>query len=1063
MVTIKKVFLFFAIFLFLFISVFGALALGEINVNSHSKPINVLAGSGSDFWGMYIKFHYTDFNVTLLNFTVRGSNPTKAYVILAGTAGVYPAIYNSTTYIDINASDRVFMFNVSLNTSFNYIFGMDSEGANFNHYWSNQIYGYPVSAPNLNFTVFSGCYYYYADSRCRTASNWYNITDRWNGITDIVILNKTISTQPITLINQTPSDVTDTSIFSSNLFLFYNYYNNTYLKNAYMNYSIKSAVLNCVQFINGTCQRYNNTLYYVNPFSVTNINSTNLVYGFELGENNIYPYSTNYDYENISLNNYRYFELEDGEYLADEILNISNVTKYNIYEVPLTTTARARIYYYNSSYDFNSNPTTNANVVLIYDQVAPAYNHTHNYGLGHILVPYSVVNGHINGVIVNGGGFLIRGAQGGIAINFTNQSAIRPTATRWTENNGNDWLELGTSSFLGGKGFTILSRVYFFNGDDNITYAPFLNYTNNSYFNLAYVVDNLNITPFAPTPPQILVPNNTNFFNQYINIQYRNTTANSLGASILKYSIDVYKQQGGTLTYFKSITQNNSLNLFYNWNAYLSTMPVTINGTGFSTPAYYIAVTATDTNGQNATTYEVFNLNYTTPHLSIISNFTTPNALNATPNASIYYICNNSISENATLYVTFNGNVLYNKNVSSGISILNSTLLRDATNTLYVNCSDFLESTTQTTAYRVYVKEICLIDELDNALFKPNIIRARVYFDDNSTLYDFKLNNRSCVNYTSNVNNNKLRFDLAYTSSVVTRYIDPSYLPDNSNKLRVCANKEGVTHYEQLLISVTNTPVVMKSVYSDCYVVADSTRFAYQDAYLLKAYTIEALYYLYKIIDNVQVFLASIDGSIATYINLDNLEFRQNVYNLNILTDAITFEQLANNVTQIYYNNLRGDNIAANITITRLDTNVIVYSETTFSNYNEITILFDYTTLGVNQSTIFKINGIFTKNDGTTSTIIQYFTPSGASGNISSGLAFTISFLLMIFGLTLTSTRITFGYFGLFVILLALGVLSFAVGTWYITFLVAMELISLIYIILIMVLGSGDSIRGGVA
>jgi hypothetical protein len=268
----------------------------------------------------------------------------------------------------------------------------------------------------------------------------------------------------------------------------------------------------------------------------------------------------------------------------------------------------------------------------------------------------------------------------------------------------------------------------------------------------------------------------------------------------------------------------------------------------------------------------------------------------------------------------------------------------------------------------------------------------------------------------------------------------------------VCANKEGVTHYEQLLISAIEKPVVVKNVFSNCVIAADYTRFAYQSSLVLKAYSINSLYYLYTFDGSNQVLLASIDGSISTYINLDTLEFNQNAYDVTILGDALAFEKTGTHQMKIYYRNLANDNANLTAVITKLDntTTTTVLSTSAFSNPNNFTMYFDFTTLNVTDETVFKITLLKTSTGGVTTTISKYFNTQAKSGKLASGVGFVMAFLLIVFGLTFTISRTTFSWFGIVMVLASIGVLSFTMSAWYITLLMAINFIIGVYICIIL-------------
>lgn len=432
-----------------------------------------------------------------------------------------------------------------------------------------------------------------------------------------------------------------------------------------------------------------------------------------------------------------------------------------------------------------------------------------------------------------------------------------------------------------------------------------------------------------------------------------------------------------------------------------------------------------------------------------IGNFTAVTGFN-NHSTNVTMTCTDTVTPLLLYNLSFNSVVLNYGNQSNNTQIWNSSTIVDGNNTITAICSDFFSSDTYTNTVIVYAKTLALIDEKENTAFDVyNISGARVYFDDNSSFYDFQVGNSSTINFTS-IDIEKLRFELVYADgSIVTRYIDSTLIEDE--ELRVCANKEGITHYEQLILSATEKRALLKNVFSNCYVAADYTRFAYQDAYILKAFTIASLYYLHANINGVTTYLASVDGSIPTYINLDTLEFQQTAYNLNILRDALSISETSDpDIIEIYYRNIADDNTKVDITITRMDTSTTVFTLTETATPNEWTLLFDKSTLtNVTNQTLFRIQLDKTTATGT-STIKRYFNFNGSSGVLSSGFAFVIAVLITVFGLTFTVARLTFSYFGIITQLIAIAFISFATMTWYLLFLLGLDIIILVFIVVLM-------------
>lgn len=452
------------------------------------------------------------------------------------------------------------------------------------------------------------------------------------------------------------------------------------------------------------------------------------------------------------------------------------------------------------------------------------------------------------------------------------------------------------------------------------------------------------------------------------------------------------------------------------------------------------------------------NWNYSIGNVAFISDLEVPavnlsaEAVNAfnNENITLNLTCIDSIMPNLTYNLSFNHVTLFTGNNSNNTVQSNASTMVPGDNVLFGSCADLFNTTSSAQNISIYYRNFALIDERENTAFDvTNLSSVKLYFDDNSTYYDFKVLNDSSVNFTS-INNTKLRLELiTFANDIIIRYIDVT-LTDGS--ARLCANKDDVVHYEQLIISAQQKEAIVTSVFANCLIAADYTRFAYQDAYVLKAYSINTMYYLTTIdSDGDTVTLASIDGSIQSYINIDTLEFQLNAYDIGFQNDAVFIEKSGTNQMLIYYNNTANDNSDLAVTITREDTGEVVYSNSDFADNNGFTIYLDYSTYtNLTNQTLFEV-AITKTNAGGTSTIRKYFNTNAAFGFIPAGVAVAIAFLLTVFGLTFTVSRDTFGWFGLFVILLSIAVLSFAVPAWYKTFMLAIEVIIGVFITIMLV------------
>lgn len=427
-------------------------------------------------------------------------------------------------------------------------------------------------------------------------------------------------------------------------------------------------------------------------------------------------------------------------------------------------------------------------------------------------------------------------------------------------------------------------------------------------------------------------------------------------------------------------------------------------------------------------------------------------------NATTYVRCNDSIMNNFTYNITWRGTNIYNRTTDNNTLISNETNVTQGYNNLSAVCSDLFGYNQENISTYVNIRQIVLIDEkLGTPFDVTNLSKVKVYFDDNSSYFDFKGNGTPYINFTG-VTTNKLRFELVYSNGdVITRWVDTEL--DNGS-LRVCANKEDVKHYEQLITSGTQRAVTVKSIFADCVIAEDYTRFAYQGSLILKAYTTEALYYLYTYDEyGTKNYLASMDGSISTYYNIDVLQFNEEAYNLAISGDGVGISNDKDTETvTIYYKNNQNESVSTLVNIYRQNDSTLYLTILEEDNPNEFYISFDYSTLDINETDMLRLNVQTTDSEGEVSLIKRYFNIGGQSGILSSGLALALAVLLTIFGLTLTTSRTAFGYFGFVITLLAIGVLSFAVSAWYISLFMVIEIIIGVFIILTTLRQNGNSI-----
>jgi len=415
-------------------------------------------------------------------------------------------------------------------------------------------------------------------------------------------------------------------------------------------------------------------------------------------------------------------------------------------------------------------------------------------------------------------------------------------------------------------------------------------------------------------------------------------------------------------------------------------------------------------------------------------------------NVNLTMTCTDTAFSPLLYNMTFNGYAIVSTNYTSGFNYSNTSEINTTTSNGFASCSDLFGQSNDTLAFDIFKRTLLLIDErTGNEFDVSNLTNVRIFVDDNSTFYDMKGNATAKVNVTL-TNFTKIRAELEYSDgAIINRYIDIT-LANTSNTIRICANTEGTTHFEQSLLSAGQRPVAFQSVFANCFIALDYTRFAFENSFLLPAFTIATAYQLYTFDDQGdQVFLASIDGASATFINLDTLEFNLQTIDIGVLQDGIVMKSMGDNSTYIKYTNLGQSNTGLTVQIKRMDTDTLLLNQTPLDP-NNFELLFDWSTLtGVNQSTQFLIT-LLKDRGGSVETEKAYFNTLSTIGRIASGLALIIAILLTLFGLTFAATKFIFSWFGIVLTLSAIVVLSLSTFTWYIIFMMGMDAIILIYL-----------------
>lgn len=620
---------------------------------------------------------------------------------------------------------------------------------------------------------------------------------------------------------------------------------------------------------------------------------------------------------------------------------------------------------------------------------------------------------------------------------------------------------------------------------DNLTITLYNQFDLSHVFNATIQISNQNFTNTTGNVYYTTVPlNETDLFNISIfspgNYYNKNYTNQNISSNLNLYVNPKYFFSINELSNFTTVNSTNytrtinadfnvscnnaaTVNVLTYANSNLSkTSSVTCGGNGITSLQTF---TYTHINEGEYTVYWVLNTSENNPLYNKFSNnytfvsdledpviskldFATTEGFGSISN-TFNMQCYDNIFPTLTYNMSFEGNNIFYGNLTNNTLQTNITseVYSTGAQTLTGVCRDPFSSTTNTSTQTIYTNNITIIDEQDNTVFDvSNLTGARVYYDDNSTFFDFKANSTSSVIFSS-ATTSKLRFEFVYADgTIITRYADVSLIPTET--LRVCAFKDNnIQAYQQLLTSTTTQAVAIKNVFSDCYVGVDYTRFAFENSQILNSYTITSLYYLYKYNNGNPVYLASIDGGQSGSIALDVLEFTGEEYDVSLVGPLVSVSPYTNTSVKIVYVNPQNNSDSATINIVNMDTGSSVFS-LSLSDPNALTLYYDYSTLSpatYNDTTLFKIT-VTSDTDGTERTVTKYFNADGRTGIMNPKLAFVLSLFLFVFGITFVRANLALSWFGILVLIGSLIVANLAVLTTGLTLLVGIEVIALLFI-----------------
>jgi hypothetical protein len=377
----------------------------------------------------------------------------------------------------------------------------------------------------------------------------------------------------INFISQAPSDLTTTSLFSTNILnITYNVSNITGLAYTYLNYTITTNPQRCVFFLNGTCYQQGNS--FVTTYSISDNLSS--MQNYIVNDNQIYPATYNLNETNVEKTVHDIKSLAgSNNYLLIPLKNVSDTTSYNQFEIYLNNTGTSELFYCNSSYIIGK-PGSDNNCILFSSFSSTAFNHTHNQSKHNVFaLPINTATGKIGTVkVTSTSQFIIRNPE---YIGSTNNSCL----AKYSTNSGSAYSNLT---------YCPDSHLHQYIGNEALNYSACMFNGNLTCSSLrSDIIDPINL---APTSPVITNPiNDSQIVNEWLNITYTASSPSMNTTTITLYNISLLNSD---LSFNMTLKSNNSLNLSYYWNTYLSQL---------STGIYYIKVVVVDSN--NNTNFDI--------------------------------------------------------------------------------------------------------------------------------------------------------------------------------------------------------------------------------------------------------------------------------------------------------------------------------------------------------------------------------------------------------------------------------------------------------------------------
>lgn len=432
--------------------------------------------------------------------------------------------------------------------------------------------------------------------------------------------------------------------------------------------------------------------------------------------------------------------------------------------------------------------------------------------------------------------------------------------------------------------------------------------------------------------------------------------------------------------------------------------------------------------------------------------------------ASISYDVNNGFSNSLDInYANLqcnrkNASLLNYKFFKNGVSVLDSNFLNNTRYTLVSSvtnglvdlnfvCTDLNNGSLDFNAAvrYLYASSFSLVDEQTGGVFDlSNVVGLIAHSLDSNAFYDLKTNSATGISFIS-TGNETIRFDFNYAGG--TSFFKEFSISQLGSNTPVCAAKPQ-SFYQTAVVSVSQKSFAVKNNSVNCYSSNTFTKYAYSTNFYEPIYTISAPYYLYLVDGSSVGVLALLDGSRTDIIYLDVLASNLQLHYIVVPFEDVSFfkPDAPSESIIIYYKNWKSDSIQTDFMIYDASTSPI-WSYSELLSPNDLNIIFDYSTLTIDKN-ILSLKVVKHLADGTTSTYFKYFNTQAQTGILNPVIPAILSIALMIFGLTMTSTRTSFGFVGIAVCIISLFILTLTPLIWYIGFLEGVIVLCFLYIVI---------------